>query len=246
MTARRTRDAVDIDGGYQYRALTEGYRVQRFWHHSKVLAIEEHLPPGPGDDILDVGCGSGVITEYLGEKARTVLGMDGNPRAIAWATEHSRGKNVRYRLGLVDEQSSEVECYDKIYCLEVIEHIHHAQALDMLRSFHRMLKPSGKVFLTTPNYSSYWGLLEWLLDRIHLVPKLAGDQHVAHYRRARLRALSEEAGFRVDRIATTCFLAPWMALVNWTLAERMQKTENRARLGVGAILVCVLSKGSGS
>lgn len=70
MTWRRTGDTIAIDGGYQYRALTEGYRVQRFWHYSKTLAIQEFLPPQSTDRIIDVGCGSGVIT-----KRRRGLGL---------------------------------------------------------------------------------------------------------------------------------------------------------------------------
>ena len=242
MNQRRTGDTIDIDGNYQYKALTKGYKVQRFWHYSKTLAIEEFLPPKSTDKVIDVGCGSGIITRYLGEHAAEVLGVDGNPSAITWASENSKGKNISYHLGVVDESFGYQNYFDKIYCLEVIEHIYLSQAENMLRSFYNMLKLSGRVYLTTPNYSSYWVILEWILDRLHLVPELSGSQHVERYKRRKLHTLAQKSGFKVECIFSTSLLAPWLALISWRLADKIQRAENHARLGAGAILVCVLSK----
>ncbi len=100
---RRTGDIVEISGDYQYRALTEGGAVQRFWHYSKQLAISRFLPVQPGQRAIDVGCGSGVISSFLGRRGAEVLGVDSNPQAVEFATGKFATDNVRFAHGLVDE-----------------------------------------------------------------------------------------------------------------------------------------------
>jgi len=176
--ARRLGDTVKIGGDYQYKALTQGNSIQRFWHFNKHLSIMRYLPPNSQDTIIDVGCGSGVITSFLGESGASVLGVDGNSEAIQFASEKFSRPNVDFRLGLVDDEFESTQDFDKIYCLEVIEHIYRNQAKNMLNNFWRLLKPGGQVFLTTPNYRSLWPLIEWSMDKLGLAPPLAEHQHV--------------------------------------------------------------------
>ena len=133
---KRIGDSVKISGDYQYRALIEGNSVQRFWHYSKQLAIKKYLPPSSHDKVIDVGCGSGVITSLLGSYGADVLGIDGNSDAITFAAEKFSSPNIRFRLGLIDEKIKINTLVDKIYCLEVIEHIYMHQAYNMLKVFY--------------------------------------------------------------------------------------------------------------
>jgi 2-polyprenyl-3-methyl-5-hydroxy-6-metoxy-1,4-benzoquinol methylase len=242
MSPTKDGDRVAIPGEYQYRAITEGIAVQRFWHRAKLLAIARYLPPDATDYCLDVGCGSGVVSGYLGATARRVLGIDGNPDAIAFAQRQFGSANVAFRLGTVDRQWALDAPADKIYCLEVIEHIYPSQAREMLRTFHDALRRGGGVFLTTPNYRSLWPAIEWSMDRLHLTPRLADDQHVTRYHRRKLAAICRECGFRVETVSAMCFAAPWLAALNWRLAERVFALECAARCLPGSILVAVLRK----
>ena len=61
---RRTGDEVAINGDYQDKALTRDPVVGRFWHYTKQLGIREFLPPAPGDQVIDVGCGPGTVTWF--------------------------------------------------------------------------------------------------------------------------------------------------------------------------------------
>ena len=242
MTRRKDGDQIEIQGDYQYRALTEGNPIQRFWHYSKQLAIQRHLPPCFNDWVLDVGCGSGVITAFLGSRASRAIGVDNNKEAIAYAKKMFAAANVEFVYGLVDQEIEFDKPIDKIYCLEVIEHIYLEQAKKMLENFHRILKPGGKVFITTPNYLSLWPLIEWSLDRFKLAPTMADLQHVEHYNFQKINQLCCKSGFFVDGIYTTCFLAPWAAAINWELAKKLDSIEGRLPLHPGSILVVLLSK----
>jgi len=236
---RRTGDSVAIDGGYQHRALTEGPAVQRFWHFAKKMAISRLLPPVPGDFALDIGCGSGVISGHLAQAGADVLAVDGNSDAIAFAEGQYGSPSTEFRLGLVDEDFHVDRPVDKVYCLELIEHIHYPQARLLLDHARSVMRPGGQIFLTTPNYRSAWPVIEWFMDRTGAAPELGGAQHVEFYHAAKLRNLLVESGFEVQRLTTKCGVAPWVAPLNWKLAERLQDSELSSRSRFGSILVCV-------
>jgi len=240
---RRVGDTVAIPGDYQHRALTEGPAVQRFWHLAKQLAIARLLPPARGDHVLDIGCGSGVISDFLARAGADVLAVDGSGEAIAFARERFGAPNLEFRQGLVDESFTVERPVDKVYCLELIEHIYRPQARALLDHARAVMRPGARIFLTTPNYRSAWPVIEWAMDRARLAPELGGAQHVEHYHPAKLRALCEESGFAVETMATKCGAAPWVAPLSWKLAERLQQAELGSRLPLGSVLVVVARAG---
>ena len=236
----RVGDQIAIAGDYQYRALHAGHAAQRFWHYNKQLTIARYLPPRPGELVIDVGCGSGVIADFLAESGASVIGIDGSDAAITFARQTFQRENLRFVKGLVDRSFEAPRPANSIYCLETIEHIYPEQALEMLRVFHSRLAPGGHVYITTPNAHSAWPVLEWALDTFGLAPNMAGDQHVAAYSRRTLARLCTRAGFTIERMITTSLFAPWLAPLSWKLALATNAAETG--LPFGCILVCVARK----
>lgn len=240
--ARRSGDLIPIPGNYQYRALHHGNPVQRFWHDTKRFLIGHYLPPAPTDHVLDVGCGSGVIADYLGESGANVIGLDVSPAAVAFARATFLKPNVRFQLALADEPFPVASPVDKIYCMEVIEHIHAPQARQMLEEFHRVLRPGGQLLITTPNYHSLWPLIEKALDRFSSAARMEHLQHVVRYTMPRLTQTIQEAGFTLETTATACLAAPWLAPINNRLAQKVRQLETAPRQKAGAILIAVAKK----
>jgi len=239
---KRTGDTIQTPGDYQYKALTSGNAVQRFWHESKQRVITKLLPPQPTDFILDVGCGSGVIADYLGKSGAKVLGIDGNEDAIRFAQNTFTAPNVEYRQGLVDDLFKCDTPPDKIYCLEVIEHIYFEQGRTMLENFKNLLKPGGFIFLTTPNYHSLWPLIEWAMGKFSSAARMDEVQHVAHYNSNYLAKMIAEAGLELVSLSSMCFAAPWLSPVSHSVAIGLENLEMSIPLLPGAILVAVARK----
>lgn len=241
MTIRRG-DAIPIPGDYQLRASRAPNAVQRFWHAAKKLVVDEELPPEKGDFVVDAGCGSGVISDYLAAAGAEVVAIDANVEAIRFASSEFRRPNLKFVSGFLDEKLDLGRAADKIYALEVIEHMHRPYGLAMLQNFSRLLRPGGRVLITTPNYRSMWPLLEWTIDTFRLAPKLDEEQHVAHYNRRSLARIAAEAGLTVIKTRSVCFLSPWIAPLSWSLATATAKRELKLPILAGCILVAIMEK----
>jgi 2-polyprenyl-3-methyl-5-hydroxy-6-metoxy-1,4-benzoquinol methylase len=239
---RRERDAIHISGDYQARALKSDRAAQRFWHEAKFRLIERIAMPGKHDRVLDAGCGSGTISHFLSRHAGEVVGTDSNPSAIGYARTAYNAPNLEFRLGQFEDLTGD-KAFDRIYCIEVIEHLYERQVADVLSLFYRVANPGAQLLLTTPNYRSAWPLIEWLLDRFALVAKLDEAQHVTHFTKGKLSMACERAGWRVRHIGTFNGFAPFLAPISYRLALGLEKVEFRAnRLLPQNLLFCLCTR----
>jgi 2-polyprenyl-3-methyl-5-hydroxy-6-metoxy-1,4-benzoquinol methylase len=239
---RRERDAIHISGDYQARALKSDRAAQRFWHEAKFRLIERIAMPGKHDRVLDAGCGSGTISHFLSRHASDVVGIDSNPSAISYARTTYNAPNLQFRLGQFEDLTGD-KPFDRIYCIEVIEHLFERQVAGILSLFYKLTNPSGQLFLTTPNYQSAWPLIEWLLDRFDLVAKLDEAQHVTHFTKRKLSAMCERAGWRVRHIGTFNGLAPFLAPISRRFALGLEEIEfSLNRLLLQNLLFCLCTR----
>jgi len=106
---------------------------------------------GPGVEILDVGCGAGLLSEALAYEGFDVLGLDAGAEIIEVARGHAAGQelNLAYRNGTAEELVAEGLKFPVITALEVIEHVADPEAF--LRSLAALLEPEGLLFLSTLN-----------------------------------------------------------------------------------------------
>ena len=55
--------------------------------------------------------------------------------------------------------------FDSISLLEIIEHLSDRDISKILNESYRVLKENGKLFITTPNYYSFWPILEFIINQ---------------------------------------------------------------------------------
>jgi len=121
-------------------------------------------------EILDIGCGGGLISEPMARLGGNVTGIDAGKKNINIASFHSKKSNLKINyLNKSPEQLEEKEKFDIILNLEVIEHVDN---LDLyLQSCYNLLKRNGLMFTATINrtLTSYFKaiigaeyILKWL------------------------------------------------------------------------------------
>jgi 2-polyprenyl-6-hydroxyphenyl methylase/3-demethylubiquinone-9 3-methyltransferase len=108
--------------------------------------------PLAGKNVLDIGCGGGILAESMAQRGAIVSGIDLSEKALRVADLHSleSGAPVRYRL-IADEALAEQEAgqYDIVTCMEMLEHVPDPAAI--VRACATLVKPGGQVFFSTLN-----------------------------------------------------------------------------------------------
>ena len=241
----RHGDAVEISGAYQYQARNSGPVIQRFWHYEKERSIRKFSPPMPGERVLDVGCGSGVVADLLASMGAEVTGIDANAKAIEFARATFHRPNLEFRCAFAEDLPYASASIARIYCLEVIEHLYRQQVRALLASFARLLRPGGVLTMTTPNYRGLWPAIERIMDRLQLAPPMAEHQHVTKFDRRRLRQVLADADWEIVRLVTFSTFSPFISILSWRLAERCAEIEDRADLTFGNLLLVVAKRRGG-
>ena len=111
--------------------------------------IQKKMPRYTNGRILDLGCGSGIYYQQLKQKNNLVDGIDIADHSIELCK--IRGYNLCLKADAID-LPFENNTYDFVFSTEVIEHIENFNK--MLQEVHRILKPGGRMILTTTNYST--------------------------------------------------------------------------------------------
>lgn len=105
-----------------------------------------------GKNVLDVGCGGGILSESMAERGATVTGIDLAKKSLKIAQLHSleTGVQVNYRCMPVEELAAEAPAsFDAVTCMEMLEHV--PSPASIVQSCATLVKPGGWVFFSTLN-----------------------------------------------------------------------------------------------
>jgi 2-polyprenyl-6-hydroxyphenyl methylase/3-demethylubiquinone-9 3-methyltransferase len=116
------------------------------------LGYIDRIAPLSGKNVLDVGCGGGILSESMASLGAKVTGIDLGDKALQVAKLHllESGKQVEYRKIAVEELAAEQPGhYDVVTCMEMLEHVPDPQSV--VRACAQLVKPGGHVFFSTIN-----------------------------------------------------------------------------------------------
>ena len=107
--------------------------------------------PFAGLDILDIGCGGGLLSEPMARLGANVIGADAAARNIPVARLHAEqaGLDIDYRNTTAEALAAQGLQFDAILNMEVIEHV--ADPASYLAACHDLLKPGGIMLCSTIN-----------------------------------------------------------------------------------------------
>lgn len=103
-------------------------------------------------NILDIGCGGGILTEPMARLGGNVTGLDSNQNAIKIAKKHAKKSSLRISYFSDNIQKFKPKNqYDVITCMEVVEHVTNLE--NFISEAKKYLKPNGFFIGSTINKS---------------------------------------------------------------------------------------------
>jgi 2-polyprenyl-6-hydroxyphenyl methylase/3-demethylubiquinone-9 3-methyltransferase len=123
-------------------------------HEINPLRLEwiAQIAPLAGRDVLDVGCGGGILAEAMAQRSARVTGIDLGEKALRVAQLHLLESRlpVRYELASAEDYAARHPGeFDVLTCMELLEHV--PDPASTVAACARLLKPGGRAFFSTIN-----------------------------------------------------------------------------------------------
>ncbi len=155
-----------------------------------------------GKQVLDVGCGGGILAESMATRSAVVTGIDLSDKALSVAKLHllETGRKVDYRKISAEDLAAEMPgTFDVVTCLEMLEHV--PDPASTVRACAQLVRPGGMVFFSTINRNpkSYLFAVVGAEYVLNLLPRGTHD-YAKFIRPAELARYCREAGLAVDEI----------------------------------------------
>lgn len=183
-------------------------------------------------DVLDVGCGGGLLCEAMAHRGARVTGIDLGESPLAAARQHAEENAVpvTYRHISVEALAEEApEAFDVVTCLEMLEHVPDPESV--VAACARLVKPGGHVFFSTLNRNPKSFALailgaEYLLGMLprgtHEYRRFIRPAELARWCRLAGLDLREQSGLVYNPLTRSYRLAPNDVSVNYLVHCRRE------------------------
>jgi 2-polyprenyl-6-hydroxyphenyl methylase/3-demethylubiquinone-9 3-methyltransferase len=116
------------------------------------LAYVERTGPLAGCNVVDVGCGGGLLAEAMARKGARIVGLDMADELLKVAQLHALESRVSidYRHEQAERHAlTHAGRYDIVTCMEMLEHVPDPSAI--IGALAALARPGGQVFVSTLN-----------------------------------------------------------------------------------------------
>ncbi len=126
------------------------------WRRATIFRIKDWLPDDKKANILDIGCGYGLLLNTLSTAGyHNLKGIDISEEQIKIAKELYPDIDF-ICIDLIDFLKNTSEKYDLITAFDVIEHLNKEEILIVLDLIYKRLNEKGQLIIQTPNAESPW------------------------------------------------------------------------------------------
>ena len=152
--SRLAEEWWDVNGKFKplhmFNPIRIEYITEKIKIHFKLKKDKSNYLKGL--NILDIGCGGGLISEPMARLGANVTGIDASKKNINIAKSHSKknGLKINY-LNVSPENLEHIEKFDIILNLEIVEHVDNVSLY--IKSCYKLLKKNGLMFTATLNRS---------------------------------------------------------------------------------------------
>ncbi len=112
--------------------------------------LKNKLKPLSGVNILDIGCGGGLLSEPMSRMGANVTGIDASDKNIKIAKLHSKKNKLKINYLCSSPEKLKIKKkFDVILNMEIVEHVENVEFF--LKSCSKLLKKNGLMFVATIN-----------------------------------------------------------------------------------------------
>ncbi len=147
-------------------------------------------------NVLDIGCGAGILTESLARAGAMATGIDMSLDAIHAAQNHAEKSQISINYQQIETEifsTQHENQFDAITCMEMLEHV--PNPLSIIDAASKMIKPNGLIFFSTinRNVKSFFSAIVGAEYILNLLPK--GTHHYQQFiRPSELSQWAEKSG----------------------------------------------------
>jgi 2-polyprenyl-6-hydroxyphenyl methylase/3-demethylubiquinone-9 3-methyltransferase len=188
-----------------------------------------------GADVVDVGCGGGILSDAMARKGALVTGIDLATRSLKVARLHALEAGttgVQYREISAEAYAAELPAKaDIVTCMEMLEHVPYPESV--VAACARMVKPGGWVFFSTINRNARAFLLailgaEYVLNLLprgtHEYARFIRPSELAKHCRAAGLEIRQSTGLSHNPLTQRYWLGDDTS-VNYMIAARRSPEE---------------------
>ncbi|WFW29520.1 MAG: bifunctional 2-polyprenyl-6-hydroxyphenol methylase/3-demethylubiquinol 3-O-methyltransferase UbiG [Wolbachia endosymbiont of Menacanthus eurysternus] len=158
--------------------------------------------------LLDIGCGSGILSESMARVGISVVGIDICKENLKIAKSHAKkvGLSIKYKNTSVEKLKNDKK-YDIILLMEVVEHVDNLELF--MKKTIKLLKPGGLIFISTINRTiksfclaiiAAEFILKWLPRGTHNWNKFLKPSEITNYLRENNITLQNITGMEFNII----------------------------------------------
>ncbi len=128
----------------EFRPLHEINPLRLDWIDERAALVQK--------DVLDVGCGGGILAEAMAGRGARVTGIDLSEKSLRVAELHQMQSkaDVRYEFASPEQYAERhPAAFDVVTCMELLEHV--PQPATVVAACARLVRPGGQVFFSTIN-----------------------------------------------------------------------------------------------
>ena len=149
--SRMAEEWWDVDGKFKplhkFNPIRIKYIKESVIENFK-LQKNEKLPLN-GINLLDIGCGGGLLSEPMFRLGATVTGIDASAKNIEIAKIHAKKNNLNINYICTSPEKIQKKKFDVILNMEIVEHVENVDLF--LNSSSNLLKKDGLMFVATIN-----------------------------------------------------------------------------------------------
>ena len=232
------------DNKSYYDTFSETYDAPRDHGYHRYLDEAEVAVAQPwvtGKEVLEVGCGTGLILERLSRVAERAVGVDLSPGML----EHARARGLDVHEGSATALPFEDECFDAAVSFKVLAHVEEISVA--MGEMGRVVRPGGRVIAEFYNRTSVRALVKSIvrpgsigkdgsIDESDVFTRFDTIADIAAYLPENLKLVHVD-GIRVISPAALLFNLPVLGAI-WSGIERLASKTPLKHLGGFLIVHC--------